>query len=44
MVDMSVSCSPSQATEKDNIQRISKDLYNKVTVLLVSGTIIAPVP
>ena len=28
-VDMSVSSSPSHATENDNIQRNSKDIYNK---------------
>ena len=28
VVDMSASCSPSQATENDDIQRNSKDIYN----------------
>ena len=28
-VDMSASCSPSQDTENDNLQRNSKDIYNK---------------
>ena len=30
VVDMSVSCSPSQATENDNTQRNSKDVHNKL--------------
>ena len=35
---MSASCSPSQATENDNIQRNSKDIYNKENNYQESGT------
>ena len=38
MVDMSASCSPSQATENDNMQRNSKDIYNKEKYYEESGT------
>ena len=38
MVDMSASCSPSQATENDNIQRNSKDIHNKEKHYKESGT------
>ena len=38
VVNMSASCSPSQATENDNIHRNSKDIYNKEKYYKESGT------
>ena len=35
---MLASCSPSQATENDDIQRYSKDIYNNAKYYLQSGT------